>query len=63
MATKLICDRCHKEATKLYAFESRKIKDLSDDSFCDESELIRSKELCLACETAVWETINVRFSV
>lgn len=61
MATKLICDRCGKETDKLYFFESKKLKDITFDS--EEIEYNISKELCPACQTVVWETINARFSV
>lgn len=58
MATKLICDRCGKETDELYQFESNKVKDLSNDFSCDETEYTRSKELCTNCKNKIWECIN-----
>lgn len=56
MATKLFCDRCKKETSKLYQFECDKIKDQTYDADCTEHTV--SGELCETCMKQIWEVIR-----
>lgn len=56
MATKLFCDRCKKETSKLYQFECDKIKDQTYDTDCTEHNV--SRELCETCMKQIWEVIR-----